>query len=53
MTAEELIKKLEEVPQDYHVIFESGDAWIGSAYAAYVDDIIVHDKNKQIELIEI
>lgn len=52
MTAEELIKKLEEVPQDYHVIFESGDAY-GSAYIAYVDDIIVHDKNKQIELIEI
>lgn len=52
MTVAELIKKLEVVPQDYHVIFESGDAY-GSAYNAYVDDIVVHDKDNQIELIEL
>lgn len=52
MTVEELIKILEVLPKDYHVIYESGDAY-GSAYYAYVDDVRVNIKTKEVELIEI
>lgn len=52
MTVKELIEKLKSYPQDYEVTFESGDAY-GSAYDAYVDDIIINDKMKQVELIEL
>lgn len=50
MIVKELIEKLKNVPQDYEVTFESGDAY-GSAFTAYVDDVDVQDKYKQIELI--
>lgn len=53
MTVAELIEKLKEMPQDYQVVFESGDLWCGSAYWAYCDDINVNNKDKQIELIEL
>ena len=49
MTVKELIEKLKNCPQDYEVIFESGDSY-GSAYDAYVDDIIVNNKKEQVEL---
>lgn len=52
MTVAELIEKLKELPQDYQVVYESGDLY-GSAYLAYVDDIVVNNTHKQIELIEI
>lgn len=52
MTVAELIEKLKTLPQDYIVVFESGDGF-GSAYTAYVDDVVAHDKNQQVELIEI
>lgn len=52
MTVAELIEKLNNMPQDYQVVFESGDAY-GSAYLAYVDDIIINNKDKQIELKEL
>lgn len=52
MTVKELIEKLKKCPQDYQVAFESGDAWVGSAYIAYVDCINIDNKNKQIELVE-
>lgn len=52
MTVKELIEKLKDWPQDYEVTFESCDAY-GSAYDAYVDDIIVNDKKEQVELIEL
>ena len=51
MTVKELIEKLKSYPQDYEVTFESGDAY-GCAYDAYVDDIKINDKNKEIKLIE-
>lgn len=50
MTVKELIEKLKLLPQDYHVIYESGDAY-GSAYYAYVDEIRVNIKTKEIELL--
>lgn len=49
MTVKELIEKLKNCPQDYQVIFESGDAY-GSAYDAYVDDIIINKKNEQSKI---
>lgn len=52
MTVKELIEKLKKCPQDYQVIFESGDAY-GSAYDAYVDDININNKKEQVELIEL
>ena len=52
MTVAELIEKLKEMPQDYQVVFESGDLY-GSAYLAYCDDINVNNKDKQIELREL
>lgn len=52
MTVAELIEKLKTLPQDYIVVFESGDAY-GSAYTAYVDEAVVHDKKRQVELREI
>ena len=52
MSVGELIEKLKEVPQDYQVVFESGDAY-GSAYYAYVEDITINDKDKEIELKDI
>ena len=51
MTTKELIENLKSCPQDYEVTFESGDAY-GCAYDAYVDDIKINDKNKEIKLIE-
>ena len=52
MTVKELIEKLKAIPEDYEVIFESGDAY-GSAYYAYVDDIIVNHKDELVELKEL
>lgn len=52
MMVKELIEKLQDVPQDYEIVFESGDAY-GSAYIAYVDDIIINDKQEYIELKEL
>lgn len=52
MTVKELIALLETLPEDYQVVFESGDAH-GSAYYAYVDEIEVKDKNKEVELKEL
>lgn len=52
MTVKELIEKLKSLPEDYQVVFESGDAY-GSAYYAYVDEIKVKDKDKEIELKEL
>lgn len=49
MNVKELIKTLKTMPQDYEVVFESGDAY-GSAYYAYVDDVIVKNKENVIEL---
>lgn len=49
MTVKELIEKLEELPENYEIIYESGDAY-GSAYYAYVDEIIVKHKTKEVEL---
>lgn len=49
MTVSELIEKLKSLPKDYHVIYESGDAY-GSAYYAYVEDIEIKHKDKEIEL---
>lgn len=52
MTVAELIEKLKEMPQDYQVVFESGDLY-GSAYWAYCDEVNVNNKDKQIELTEL
>lgn len=52
MTVSELIEKLKSLPKDYQVVFESGDTY-GSAYYAYVDEIEVKDKDKEIELKEL
>lgn len=52
MTVQELIDKLKNCPQDYQVVFESGDAY-GSAYDAYVDDININKNKEQIELVEL
>jgi hypothetical protein len=51
MTVKELIKKLKELPEDYHVVYESSDAF-GSACYAYVDEIKVKNKTKEVELCE-
>jgi hypothetical protein len=52
MSVKELIKILENMPQDYEVVFESGDAY-GSAYTAYVDEVNVNKKMEYIELSEL
>ena len=52
MTVKELITLLESYPEDYQVVFESGDAY-GSAYNAYVDEIKVNHKDKEVELKEL
>ena len=52
MKVNELIEKLKKCPQDYDVMFESGDAY-GIAYDAYVDDININKKTQQVELIEL
>lgn len=51
MTVAELIEKLKEMPQDYQVVFESGDLY-GSAYWAYCDEVNINNKDKQVELTE-
>lgn len=51
MNVDELIEKLKDCPPDYEVVFESGDAY-GSEYLAYVDEIIVNKRDKQVELKE-
>lgn len=45
MTVKELIEKLEALPEDYQVIYECGDT-----YYAYVNEIIVNFKTKEVEL---
>lgn len=45
MTVGELIEKLEALPQDYKVIYECS-----TACYAYVDEIIVNIKTKEVEL---
>ena len=49
MTVAELIEELKYMPEDYQVVFESGDAY-GSAYYAYVDNIEVNHKDHEVEL---
>lgn len=39
------------MPEDYEVIFESGDAY-GSAYYAYVSDVVAKGKDNVVELKE-
>lgn len=52
MIVSELIEKLKEMPQDYRVVFESGDGdAYGGAYQACVDNVVVNNKDKQIELV--
>lgn len=51
MSVKELIEKLKKCPQDYEVVFESGDAY-GSAYTSYVDGINIDNKKEQVELVE-
>ena len=51
MTVAELIKILQTLPQDYEVVSESGDAY-GSAYLAWVDEVIVNDKDEVVILKE-
>ena len=51
MTAAELIKILQTLPQDYEVVSESRDAY-GSGYLDWVDEAIVNDKNKVVILIK-
>ena len=50
MTVGELIEILETLPKDYYVIFESGDAY-GSAYYVYPEEVVVRDKDMEVELI--
>lgn len=45
MTVGELIEKLEALPQDYIVIYECGNACY-----AYVDEIFINIKTKEVEL---
>lgn len=45
MTVRQLIEKLEVLPENYEVIYECGDG-----YYAYVNEIIVNDKAKEVEL---
>lgn len=45
MTVRQLIEKLEALPENYEVIYECGDG-----YYAYVNEIIVNDKAKEVEL---
>ena len=52
MTVGELIEELEKLPENYQVVFESGDAY-GSAYYAYVDGAVVNHKTKEVELYEV
>ena len=52
MSVKELIEILENISQDYEVVFESGDAY-GSAYVAYVSEVKVNEKLGCVELIEL
>ena len=52
MTVSELIDKLECIPGDFLITFESGDGY-GSAYTACPDDIRVDIKRKEVELVEL
>ena len=52
MTVAELIKVLQTLPQDYEAVSESADA-NGSAYLAWVDEVIVNDENKVVILTEL
>lgn len=51
MSVKELIEKLKKCPQNYQVVFESGDAY-GSAYTSYVDSINIDNKKEEVELVE-
>lgn len=51
MTVAELIEKLNNMPQDYQVVFKCGDAY-GSPYWAYCDEVNINNKDKQVELTE-
>lgn len=51
MIVAELIEKLQNCPQDYEVVSESGDGY-GSGYLAWVDEVIVNDKDKEVILKE-
>ena len=49
MTVGELIRELELLPENYQVVFESGDGY-GSAYYVYVNEAIANGKTKEVEL---
>lgn len=51
MIVAELIEILQTLPQYYEVVSESGDAY-GSGYLAWVDEVIVNDKDKEVILKE-
>lgn len=51
MIVAELIKVLQTLPQGYEVVSESGDAY-GSGYLAWVDEVIVNDKDEVVILTE-
>ena len=49
MTVKELIEKLKALPEDYEVIYESGNGFGSEYHAVDVDGIIVNDKTKKVE----
>ena len=51
MLVKELIDILKTMPQDYEVVFESGDLY-GSGYLAYADNVDVNHKDKEVEIKE-
>jgi hypothetical protein len=51
MTVKELIEKLKALPEDYQVMYETGD-YFGSTYYAYVDEISVKHHTKEVKLSE-
>lgn len=51
MSVKELIDRLKKCPQNYQVVFESGDVY-GSSSTSYVDSIYIDNKKEQVELVE-
>lgn len=51
MTVKQLVEKLKEFPEDYEVIYESGDLH-SNAYYAYVECIVANHKTREVELCE-
>lgn len=49
MTVRELIEELNTLPKDYQVVYETGESYRSACYA-YVNEIIINDKTKEVEL---